>query len=362
MSLSSNPGASEATRIVVVMRSLVSIDPIRELLDEAKDLEVVGAAEGLETGFELVVRLLPDIVLVENDQGLVAFTEKVKRVSPRTGIILLSRADMSDGGQEAHQIVEALASGAFDLAAVLGGATAAAPLLLSKIRCCSIKQYSRMAQVRKPVAVPSPAVASVLRPKVVPTGTLDAIVVGVSTGGPEALREFISGLDASFPIPLVIVLHMPKEFTAAMAAALDRQGTLRVVEAQEGDVLTAGTAYLAQGGRHCLLERGGDRRLHLTLDDGPAENGCRPSVDVLFRSAARHLGKRGLAVVLTGMGSDGTEGAKAMKGQGSQVLVQDEASSVVWGMPGSAVRAGIADEVLPLSRVALRLREITGAL
>lgn len=362
MSPSSLAGGSEVTRIAVVMRALASIDGVRDMLADTRDLEVVGGTEGLEAGFDLVARLLPDIVLVECAPGLVAFTQKVKKAFPKTGIILLSRAEMSGGGQDAGQIVEALASGAFDLASVLGSGAAATPLLLSKIRCCSIKQYSRMAQIKRSVAEPVVPAASVPRPKVVPTGALDAIVVGVSTGGPEALREFVSGLDASFPIPLVIVLHMPKDFTGAMAASLDRQGSLRVVEAQEGDILTAGTAYLAPGGRHCLLERGGDRRLRLTLDDGPAENGCRPSVDVLFRSAERALGKRGLAVVLTGMGSDGTEGAKAMKAQGARVLVQDEVSSVVWGMPGSAVRAGIVDEVLPLSRMAQRLREIAGAL
>lgn len=354
--------SSEATRVVLVLRGLASIEGVLEMLGGAGDLEVVGAVEGLDAGLELVARQLPDIVLVESDGGLVAFTEKVKSISSRAGIILLSRADTSDGGQDARQIVEALAAGAFDLAPVLGGAASAAALLLSKIRCCSIKQYSRMAQVRKLVIESTPPNPFLPRPRPVPTGALDAIVVGVSTGGPEALREFVSGLDGSFPIPLVIVLHMPKEFTGAMAASLDRQGTLRVVEAQEGDVLMAGTAYLAQGGCHCLLERGGDRRLRLRLGDGPAENGCRPAVDVLFRSAAKAVGNRCLAVVLTGMGSDGTEGAKAMKSQGARVLVQDEASSVVWGMPGSVVRAGIVDELLPLSRIAQRLREIVGAL
>jgi two-component system, chemotaxis family, protein-glutamate methylesterase/glutaminase len=339
------------------MRSRAQGESVATILQGASDLDIVGISDGIDTGLAMLASLLPDIVLVENHPGLVDFTGGVKKASPKSGVILLSHSGAEDSPLGAQQIVDALASGAFDFAPVLGSPVSASQLLLSKIRCCSIKQFSRMAQSRPAMskAVPIPPVT----PPVVKTlHAHDAIVVGVSTGGPEALMEFLSMVDGSLPVPIIIVLHMPKEFTGAMATSLDRNCKIRVVEVQDGAVPVAGTAYLAQGGRHCRLERSAEGALRIRLDDGPAENGCRPAVDVLFRSAAQVLGKRALAVVLTGMGSDGTIGAQEMKRLGSMVLVQDEASSVVWGMPGSVVRAGIADEILPLSRIASRLREI----
>jgi len=182
--------------------------------------------------------------------------------------------------------------------------------------------------------------------------------MGVSTGGPEVLAEIIPEFPAWFPLPIVIVLHMPKHFTGRMAEALDRKSELAVSEAAEGDVLQPGHVYLAPGGLHLVLDRDTRQRIALRTVDDPPENGCKPSVDVLFRSAARVLGHRVLAVVLTGMGEDGTRGLGELKKHKVRVLVQDEATSVVWGMPGSAVRAGYADEVLPLGRIAPRISEL----
>jgi two-component system chemotaxis response regulator CheB len=168
----------------------------------------------------------------------------------------------------------------------------------------------------------------------------------------------IPEIPASFPLPVVIVLHMPQHFTGRMAQALARESDIAVKEAADGDILQPGHAYLAPGGRHLILDQETRKRIVLHTIDDPPENGCKPSVDVLFRSAARVLRGRVLAVVLTGMGEDGLRGLQELKKHQARVLVQDEATSVVWGMPGSAVRAGCADEILPLGRIAQRITEL----
>ena len=348
--------ASDRTRILVVMNSSDGVDAIEEILKTATDMEIVGTAIGVSAGLEWMRHSTASIVLVENCPDLVSFTKLARVVSSETGIMLLSHAHNHAGAQE---IVDSLAAGAFDIAPVLGGGESITPLLLSKIRCYSIKQFSMMARKdnHAPKPPPSPPLASSIQIKPLPA-VCDAILVGVSTGGPEALMEFLPGLESSFPVPVVIVLHMPKEFTGAMAASLDRKCRIPVVEAKDGLVVESGKAYLAQGGRHCVLERGADRILRLRLEDGPPENGCRPAVDVLFRSGAVALGERAIGIVLTGMGCDGTEGARELKRHGAIVVVQDESSSVVWGMPGSVVRAGLSDEVVPLGKLASRLTDL----
>jgi two-component system chemotaxis response regulator CheB len=347
---------SDRTRIVVVMNSPEGAESIVGILRGSTDLEIVGTPIGVSAGLEWMRKSSANIVLVENGPDLVSFTRQARKISPTVGILLLSHAHDQAGAQ---QIIDALTAGAFDFAPVLGGGESVTPLLLSKIRCFSIKQYSRMAQVGHPTLSRAPSNAPVVPAmNKAKLSECDALLIGVSTGGPEALMELLPGLESSFPVPVVIVLHMPKEFTGAMAASLDRKCKLQVVEAQDGDAVQVGKAYLAQGGRHCLLERGQDKILRLKLGDGPPENGCRPAVDVLFRSAAIALGGRAVCVVLTGMGSDGTVGARELKQRGALVLVQDEPSSIVWGMPGSVVRAGLADEIVPLGKLASRLTDI----
>jgi two-component system chemotaxis response regulator CheB len=177
-------------------------------------------------------------------------------------------------------------------------------------------------------------------------------VIGSSTGGPEALAKVLPHLPASLPVPVLLVQHMPPVFTRQFAQRLDRLSALRVVEAVDGTPLLPGTVHLAPGDHHLLVraDRGGQFCTALTQD--PPENFCRPAVDPLFRSAVAAYGGAVLGVVLTGMGSDGRLGAGAIREAGGTVLVQDQATSVVWGMPGAVTQAGFADEVLPLDRVA----------
>lgn len=191
-----------------------------------------------------------------------------------------------------------------------------------------------------------------------PPARVELVVVGVSTGGPNALQAMVPRIPEGFPAPIVCVQHMPPLFTASLAERLDRASKIRVMEAAEGMVALPGHMYIAQGGRHLDVVRGADGRFRLKLHDAPPVNSCRPSVDVLFDSAAA-LGIPGIvSVVLTGMGSDGAAGARKLREKGAWSIAQDEATSVVWGMPGAVASQGQADELLPLERVASRLEEL----
>lgn len=177
------------------------------------------------------------------------------------------------------------------------------------------------------------------------------VVLGSSTGGPNAVAEVLASIPGDFPVPICITQHMPEGFTSAFAERLDRACPLTVREAVGGDLMLPSTVWIAPGGRHMEVAYDGPR-LVTRLTDGPLENSCRPAVDPLFRSAADALGDSALAVILTGMGKDGLEGVRSLKSRGATIIVQDEPTSVVWGMPGAVADAGLADQVLPLSEVA----------
>lgn len=177
------------------------------------------------------------------------------------------------------------------------------------------------------------------------------VVLGSSTGGPKAVADVLHALPKDFPVPICVTQHMSEGFTRTFAERLDRISHLTVREAIGGDILLPSTVWVAPGGRHMEVARDGPR-LVTRLTHGPLENSCRPAVDPLFRSAANALGDGALAVILTGMGLDGLEGARTLKRCGATVLAQDENTSVVWGMPGAVADAGLADQVLPLGEVA----------
>jgi two-component system chemotaxis response regulator CheB len=204
-----------------------------------------------------------------------------------------------------------------------------------------------------------PRAAVVLRPAPAVRRPVRAVVLGSSTGGPEALSRVVGGLSEPLPVPLVVVQHMPPVFTRQLAARLDRLGPSTVLEAAGGESLRPGHVYIAPGDHHLVLERGaaGPRT---RLSDAPPVNYCRPAVDVLFRSAVEVLGGDLLAVVLTGMGADGRSGCDAVVGAGGTVLVQDEPTSVVWGMPGAVATAGLAHAVVPIDGVAAAVTRALG--
>jgi len=185
---------------------------------------------------------------------------------------------------------------------------------------------------------------------IIPVKPVQAICIGVSTGGPMALMQVFSQINTPLSVPIFIVQHMPPSFTALLAARLSAAGVMTVKEAEEGEIAVAGTAYIAPGGFHMSLEKSGTKTI-MHLNTEPPENSCRPAVDVLFRAAAEVYGGGVLAVMLTGMGYDGLKGSQLIAAKGGQIIAQDEATSVVWGMPGAVVQAGLANAVLPIEKM-----------
>jgi two-component system chemotaxis response regulator CheB len=179
---------------------------------------------------------------------------------------------------------------------------------------------------------------------------IDVLAIGLSTGGPQALMGLIPMLPADFPVPILIVQHMPPLFTKLLAERLNANAKIEVGEASMYQTLAPGHAWVAPGELHMAVERDGDT-VRIVTHRNAAENSCRPSVDVLFRAVAQVYGPHALAVVMTGMGQDGFRGCEQIRSAGGQVLVQDEESSVVWGMPGIVARAGMADQILPLKKL-----------
>jgi two-component system chemotaxis response regulator CheB len=224
-----------------------------------------------------------------------------------------------------------------------------------------VAKVTAAAGVRMPrlnAAPPAPAAAAPAGPP--PPAAAHAtelVVIGVSTGGPQALRHLIPQLPAGFPVPVVMVLHMPVGYTQMYARRLDEISPLAVVEAGEGDVVRPGTVYLAPSGRHLTFVRKADGQVHTHLDVHPVDTPHRPAVDLLFASAAATYGSRVLGVVMTGMGQDGLLGAAHVKAQGGRVFTEAEASCVVYGMPRAVDEASLSDRSVPLEHMAAALRE-----
>ncbi|MEV0135007.1 chemotaxis response regulator protein-glutamate methylesterase [Dactylosporangium sp. NPDC050688] len=203
---------------------------------------------------------------------------------------------------------------------------------------------------RPPATAPPPAPARTA-PR---TDRVEVVTIGCSTGGPDALTTVVRALPANLPVPVVVVQHMPPVFTKMFADRLDRTAALNVVEATGDMVVRPGTVYIAPGDFHLEVHRRGTEVV-TKLNTGPPENFCRPAVDVLFRSVAKTYGRATLAIILTGMGQDGKRGAEQLRGAGAEIVAQDEATSVVWGMPGAVATAGLAHAVLPLGEIAHHL-------
>jgi len=342
-------------RVLVVDDAVVVRRMVTDLLSADPEIEVVGSASNGRIALAKLAALAPDLVTLDIEMpeldGLATLVE-LRKLHPKLPVIMFSTLTE----RAAASTLEALARGASDYVtkpANVGSVTLAQARirdeLVPKIKAlCG--RVPRPAPARKPIAAAEAAPPSV-RPRIQLPTRIDVLAIGVSTGGPNALAAILPSLPAGFPVPIVVVQHMPPLFTRLLAERLSSLTPLTVREAEEGGVLEPGTVWVAPGNYHMVLRRDGERvRVALTQD--PPENSCRPAVDPLFRSAAEVYGSRVLGVVLTGMGHDGLQGAELVHRAGGQLLAQDEASSVVWGMPGAIVAAGLADGVLPLDAIA----------
>ncbi len=233
-----------------------------------------------------------------------------------------------------------------------GHVQALAAELIPKIRALTMRRTLSLA-TRRSSFLPAAAM-----PRHAPSATPAAVVIGVSTGGPAALDVILPALPASFPLPVFVVQHMPDLFTRQLAERLNMRCAVSVCEAAEGMAVRPGQVYIARGDWHMKLVAAAGQSKTLHLDQAPMENHCRPSVDVLFRSAAQVYGGNLLAVMLTGMGHDGLAGTRTLYELGATILAQDELSSAVWGMPGAIVHEDLAHSVLPLRRIAAEIVRI----
>lgn len=341
-------------RVLVVEDSLTVRKRMLDVLASDPEIEVVGEAEDGKRGIELCQSLRPDVITLDMMlpvmSGLAA-TEYIMAYCP-TPILIVSA---SNNRGELFKTYEALAAGALDaLEKPLGDEPedawerklVATVKLIARIKVITHPR-ARLSPMgpRPPVAPLTPA--SDVRPR---DARLRLCAIGVSTGGPAALVEILRGLPRGFPLPILIVIHIGKLFAPAFAEWLDGQSPIRVGYAADGDMLPAigsGRVLIAPPENHLVLRHG---KLHLTED--PERHSCRPSVDVLFESLAQELGAECAACLLTGMGKDGAEGLLAIRRSGGRTIAQDEASSIVFGMPKEAIALGAAEHVLALDKIA----------
>ncbi len=340
------------SRVLIVDDAVVVRRLVANALAEDPALEVVGTAANGRIALDKIERVRPDVVTLDLEMPEMDGLETLAAIRqryPRLPVIMLSRFTQ----RGAAAALDALALGACDYVGI--PETAANPeAALDCIREQLIPRLKTFATRNREVETVPPTSFSRNRlpPELSarPGGRIEAIAIGVSTGGPAALTTLLAAFPADLTVPTLIVQHMPPMFTRLLAERLAVQTVLRVREGEDAQAVRPEDTWLAPGNQHMEVVRDG-AGVRLRLQQDPQENSCRPSVDVLFRSAAAVYGSGVLAVVLTGMGQDGLRGCEAIRAAGGQVLVQDEATSVVWGMPGAVARAGLADKILPLEQI-----------
>jgi two-component system, chemotaxis family, protein-glutamate methylesterase/glutaminase len=342
-------------KVLVVDDSAYVRKVVKQMLSRSPFLEVVGTARDGAEALEMVAQLNPDVVtcdLIMPGLDGVGFVREQMARRPLP-IIIMSIA--SETGEAA---LTALDAGAVDFVQKPTALATEKIFEVSEELIEKVKSAASIPMARVSVAPPAQAATPAMPDATFVRKELaDVVVIGISTGGPQGLKQLIPQLPADFPAPVAMVMHMPVGYTEMYARKLDELSPLEVREAHEGDVLRAGAALLAPAGRHLTFRRRTDGAVVAHLDSKPFDMPHRPSVDVLFRSAAEVYGQRVLGVVMTGMGSDGREGSAWIKAQGGLVYTESEETCVVYGMPSSVVEAGLSDRSVPLDRMAMAIRE-----
>lgn len=350
------------TRILIVDDSAVVRTLVAQVLADRPGLRVDAARDG-RAALEAIARRLPDLVLLDVEMPVLDGLQTLRAIRkdhPKLPVVMFSA--LTERG--AAVTTEALVAGADDYVCKprsANGLTAAR----DQIRTELLARIDLLCGTTTASPAPAAAPAAPAAPRSVPTvqppapaktarGAIEIVAIASSTGGPNALAEVLPRLPKDLRVPVVIVQHMPAMFTQLLARSLDQKSALAVAEGRPGAVLEPGQAWIAPGGFHMTVAaRGAD--VVLATNEEPPENSCRPAADVLFRSVAQCHGPNVLAVVLTGMGNDGCLGSGVIRAAGGTIVAQDEASSVVWGMPGAVTRAGLADTVLPLRDIAAEI-------
>ena len=343
-------------RVVVVDDSALVRSLLTEIINRQPDMQCVGAASDPLVAREMIRELNPDVITLDVEMprmdGL-EFLSRLMRLRPMPVVMVSTLTE-----QGADITLRALEMGAVDYVAkprigITSGLNELAGDIVDKIRIAAAAHVKRLGPA--PAAGTTPAAHSAAVPEAprapLPRlSTEKVICIGASTGGTEAIREVLTPLPADSPA-IVITQHMPPGFTTSFAARLDSLCKIRVEEARQGQRILPGHAYIAPGGHHLRIDRSGSNYVAVVEDTEPV-NRHRPSVEVLFKSAARVLGPNAIGIMLTGMGADGAQAMREMKDAGSYNYVQDETSCVVFGMPRMAIQAGAAHEILPLTQIA----------
>lgn len=339
-------------RVLVVDDSVLIRKGLTLALEADPDIEVVGSAPDGKLALQKLEQLNPDVVTLDVEMpvmdGLTTLQE-IRRRGHQQRVVMLS----SHTAEGASTTLEALEKGADDYAKKrTEGSTI--EQCLDQLRDEIVPKIKQFFPIRPATRAEAPRKPSVAAAPVRRSRAPEVLVIGISTGGPQALNTILPKFSASFPLPILIVQHMPPTFTDLLAKRLNQLSPLEVLEAKEGMEIHKGRVLIAPGDYHLTMRRSGTT-LVAHLDQNPPENCCRPAADVLFRSAAEIWGGSVLCLVMTGMGQDGLAGARTLKANGATILAQDEASSVVWGMPGEIARAGLADALLSLSQIPTEL-------
>ena len=346
---------TDRIRVLVVDDSAFVRKVVSQMLSRSPRIEVVGAARDGEEALELVERQRPDVItldLVMPRMNGVEFLRQ-QNLRRRVPVVICSIAH-----QSGEMALEALEAGAVEFvqkptALATDRVFEIVDELIAKVEAAARVTGAQLSN-EVPVTVAPVAPMAIARDVI----RTDIVVLGISTGGPQALRQLIPRLPAAFPVPIAMVLHMPVGYTEMYAQRLNEISALEVVEAHEGDLLRPGLVWLAPAGRHLTFDRRGDGAVHAHLDLHPTDTQHRPAVDVLFHSAAETFGARTLGVVMTGMGSDGLLGAAHIKAQGGRVATEAESSCVVYGMPRVVAEASLSDRTATLHEMADAIAEM----
>ncbi len=338
-------------KTVVVDDSAFARKVVKEMLSSSPHIKVVGLARNGEDALRMVEQLQPDVVtcdLTMPELDGVGFVRKQMARKP-VPILLLTASP-----EDAAMVLDALSAGAVDFIQKPSALASDDLFVITK----ELIQKVKDAAAASSSAAPLPPVLPETRADAeTPTTAenVDVVVLGISTGGPQALRYLLPQFPADFPVPLVMVLHIPEGYTALFAEKLDELSDLPVKEASQGCAVLPGRALLAPGGQHLRFRRSAAGQVYVQLSHEPMDKPHRPSVDVLFQSAAETYKERVLGVVMTGMGDDGTEGSAWIKAEGGSILTESEKSCVIYGMPRSVVEAGLSDGTATLESMAVEI-------
>ncbi len=384
-------------KILVVDDSVTYRQVLTEIISDIKDVELIGTASNGKRAIDKIRLKPPDLVLLDISMpemdGLEALA-LIKKEFSDIEVIMVSGVTR----ENANVTLEALEAGALDFiskpktTSMDESIVELTSTLLPIITLVKTRKSARLIREITPAKTsiekikpkkipPSPIIKQPFEPdlseinnrkkkfpgrqipvdnKKRPIGKIDVVALGVSTGGPNALQKIIPQLNSNFPVPIIAVQHMPPLFTASLAERLDSMASIKVIEGKGGMCVENGIIYFAPGGQHMVVRKATNSGETIGLVDSPLVNSCRPSVDVLFRSIGMVYGGNVLTVILSGMGYDGASGVASIRRKGGYSIVQDEESSVVWGMPGAVVEGNNADEIVPLDKIARRMMEIVG--